>query len=78
MLPEYGNQQTPTADPAAAAGSAGAAQATAGQPTSSADATAGQPTASGEAQQQPPQQDQRPFIKWCLINVVIDEQLINS
>eukprot|EP00971_Amphidinium_carterae_P248066 4925439-Amphidinium_carterae.1 len=74
MLPEYGHQQTPTADTAAA----GAAEATASQPTSSADATASQPTTSSEAQQQPPQQDQRPFIKWCLINVVIDEQLINS
>eukprot|EP00971_Amphidinium_carterae_P240316 4771113-Amphidinium_carterae.1 len=68
MLPEYGNQQTPTADPAAA-GAAGAAEATAGQPTSS-----------GEAKQraETAEKQQRPFIKWCLINVVIDEQLINS
>eukprot|EP00971_Amphidinium_carterae_P155288 3079661-Amphidinium_carterae.1 len=68
MLPEYGNQQTPTADPAA---------------TGAADATANQPTSSGEAQQTAEatgtaERQQRPFIKWCLINIVIDEQLINS
>eukprot|EP00971_Amphidinium_carterae_P322943 6418503-Amphidinium_carterae.1 len=64
MLPEYDNQQTPTADPAAAGA------------TDAADITAGQPTSSGTAETA--EKKQRPFIKWCLINVVINEELINS
>eukprot|EP00971_Amphidinium_carterae_P031255 615384-Amphidinium_carterae.1 len=83
MLPEYGQQQ-PSPPPATAgtatAGTATAGTATAG--TAAADATAGQqqPSASaaGEAQQQPTHQKQRPYIKWCLINVVINEELLNS
>eukprot|EP00971_Amphidinium_carterae_P034593 681235-Amphidinium_carterae.1 len=65
MLPEYGQQQ-PTASPA--------------EGTAAADATAGQqqPSASGEAQQQPAEKQQRPYIKWCLLNVVINEDLLNS
>eukprot|EP00971_Amphidinium_carterae_P145032 2873501-Amphidinium_carterae.1 len=65
MLPEYGQQQ-PSASPA---GEAAATDATAGQQ---------QPSSSGEAQQQPTEKEQRPFIKWCLVNVIINEELLNS
>eukprot|EP00971_Amphidinium_carterae_P121681 2409791-Amphidinium_carterae.1 len=65
MIPEYGQHQ-PTADPAAA--TADAADATAGQPTSS-----GAAAAAAEAPEA-----SRPFVKWCLINVLINEDVVNS
>eukprot|EP00971_Amphidinium_carterae_P349005 6490791-Amphidinium_carterae.1 len=65
MLPEYGQQQ-PTASPA---GEAAAADATAGQQ---------QHSSASEAQQQPAEKQQGPYIKWRLINVVINEELLNS
>eukprot|EP00971_Amphidinium_carterae_P202058 4009091-Amphidinium_carterae.1 len=73
MMPEYGQHQ-PTADPAAAP--ANAASATASQPTSSGEAAAKAakaPKTAETAEKQP-----RPFVKWCLINVLINEDIINS
>eukprot|EP00971_Amphidinium_carterae_P131936 2613281-Amphidinium_carterae.1 len=67
MMPEYGQHQ-PTADPAA-----DAASATAGQPTSSGEAAAEAARTTEAAENQ-----QRPFIKWCLINLVINEDIVNS
>eukprot|EP00971_Amphidinium_carterae_P092958 1840356-Amphidinium_carterae.1 len=72
MIPEYGDHQ-PSADPAF--------------PTAAADATAGQPASSGTtaeqqtASQQPTatseaaSESARPFVKWCLINVLINEDV---
>eukprot|EP00971_Amphidinium_carterae_P175498 3478876-Amphidinium_carterae.1 len=70
MIPEYGEHQ-PTADPAAPADAAGDA---AGQPASSGTTAGQQPTASGEATSE----SARPFVKWCLINVLINEDVVNS
>eukprot|EP00971_Amphidinium_carterae_P261816 5193640-Amphidinium_carterae.1 len=63
MIPEYGEHQ-PTADPATSE------DATASQPASSG-TTAAQPTASGEATTE----SSRPYVKWCLINVLINEDI---
>eukprot|EP00971_Amphidinium_carterae_P350283 6491468-Amphidinium_carterae.2 len=71
MMPEYGQHQ-PTADPATAS-SASPEDIIARQPTSSS-TTAGQPTSAGEAATEAA----RPFAKWCLINVLINEDIINS
>eukprot|EP00971_Amphidinium_carterae_P004183 83269-Amphidinium_carterae.1 len=46
------------------------AEGTAAAGTAAAGATAGQ--------QQTTEKKQRPYIKWCLINVVINEELLNS
>eukprot|EP00971_Amphidinium_carterae_P245787 4881290-Amphidinium_carterae.1 len=68
MIPGYGEHQ-PTADSAASADAATAN--TAGQPAP-ADTTAGQqPTPSDQAASE----TARPFVKWCLINVLINEDL---
>eukprot|EP00971_Amphidinium_carterae_P297134 5902935-Amphidinium_carterae.1 len=74
MIPGYGDHQPP-AEPA----SPTAADATAGQPapaatTADQQAAGQQPTATGEAASEAA----RPFVKWCLINVLINEDVVNS
>eukprot|EP00971_Amphidinium_carterae_P218671 4340440-Amphidinium_carterae.1 len=68
MLPEYGDQPPAAEGAAPAAADAAAADATAGQQ---------QPSASGPANQQTAE-GQRPYIKWCLVNVIINQELLDS